>query len=844
MRFVLILTVFIGSGFAQIIPGNYVIELQGVPMGNMARSREVSAAAISRRAALDAEQKSMRTFVEARGGKVLGSMRNIINAIAINIPEENAAVLATMPGVKRVFPASIAMPDLDHALPLHKVPQAWTQLGGMSKAGLGMKIGVLDTGITPGHPAFQDPTLTPPPGYPIVSGPENLPVVNNKIIVARNYASYYQSATPDSAIDLFGHGTETADCAAGVTAVGPFAIVTGVAPKAFLGIYKITSLDQENASSAVIAAALDDAFGDGMDVISMSFGSSVQLYSSLQQYILERVTQAGVLVVLSAGNAGPNPNTIGDGADTESVIAVGATQSDREFAGAVMASGINTIMGFSGDYSKPNPPLTAGLSDMSVVDPVNLGCGTALPAKSLTGTVVVTRSTPLCYYQTILNNAAAAGAVGVILYPSVAGAPGSAFNPLAATLPAVYVSHADGLTLKGLATSNTVATVTFEGFAVPNESRVLAGFSSRGPIEGGGLKPDLAATGQYVYMATQTANPNGGLYHSSGFLQQSGTSFSAPMVAGAAALVKQAHPGLTMDQYRSLLINSTNPLMLPTGIPEKLQRTGAGVLNVSSALSSTVAVYPTSLSLYTGGATLTPAQDYALLTITNVGTQTEVFTASTIPYDSLPAPTFSKDGSNVYLGQAGTNQVSVTLGPKRSQVLYVSWSAKSLPVGEYQGQIVVRGGLTGSTAVVPYWYAYPDGIPNYIDTLGAPTQATAGGVVDLYFKVKDGTGAAILNTRLINATSSVVSGGGKILGPYFSSSYVNWLYFAATLSTTPGDNTFTFQAQGFAPVTYTITGVKPAVATSTGPATPSISRLVPAFEGGNGPVHLQAVEQR
>jgi len=77
------------------------------------------------------------------------------------------------------------------------------------------------------------------------------------------------------------------------------------------------------------------------------------------------------------------------------------------------------------------------------------------------------------------------------------------------------------------------------------------------------IKPDLVAVGGSgtsgggsVYTAAQSYDPQGDVYSSTGFAAGDGTSFSAPLVAGAAAMVKQHHPTWTAAQIRSAIVNN------------------------------------------------------------------------------------------------------------------------------------------------------------------------------------------------------------------------------------------------------------------------------------------------
>ncbi|GAB9466543.1 hypothetical protein Gpo141_00003915 [Globisporangium polare] len=79
---------------------------------------------------------------------------------------------------------------------------------------------------------------------------------------------------------------------------------------------------------------------------------------------------------------------------------------------------------------------------------------------------------------------------------------------------------------------------------------LLSGFSGRGPGLKGEIKPDLTAPGEWVVAPGITADDSFSVY--------TGTSFSAPHVSGAVALLLEAFPGLTTRQVKNLLMQNTD----------------------------------------------------------------------------------------------------------------------------------------------------------------------------------------------------------------------------------------------------------------------------------------------
>jgi minor extracellular serine protease Vpr len=782
------------------IPGHYIVELSSAPVIDQAvrggasvkgAARLQTPEAFARRARIHAEQDQLQVEMERHNAKVLDRVDTVANALIVEVPDADAQTLASLPGVKSVHPVRTFHMVLDQAVELHKVTQAW-DLVGADHAGAGVKIGIIDSGIDLNHPGMQDPSMTAPDSFPRTNYAADVANTNGKVIVARSYVYLLPYRDPDPyAFDHVGHGTALAMIAAGATNTGPLATITGVAPKAWLGCYKVfgTPGYNDTSSDSAILKALDDAVADGMDIINLSLGSDLapRLSDDIEVQAVERAAQAGVIVVIAAGNSGPDLNTMSSPGTAPSAITVGATTNDRTFAASVTVADLSAFVAIPGDGPAPTSPVTGKLVDVSAIDGSGQACNSLPPGSLADSIALILRGS--CYFEAKLTNAQQAGAIGAVLYAAPDSPDPIRMSVGGATLPAEMVSYEDGTRIKEAATQqDTLATLNFSISSVPITPNLLAGFTGSGPNVDLSIKPDLTAVGTDFYVATQTYDPYGDMYDSSGYILVDGTSFSTPLVAGAAALAKAARPGLTMDQYRSLIINTAARAKTKDGQPVSVQQAGAGLLDAEAALRSTLTAYPSSIGFGTGGGDVNLSRT---LTITNIGMAADTFAISAEPNgeESAPVPSIN----------------SVQLDAGASVEVPVVWSATGLTAGTHEGFLTVTSSSSGTRVAVPYWYAVTSGTPARITVFDAISTGRRNSLQRdaLYVRITDSAGVPLTGS---DPRVTAISGGGMSRGVHSYDSQIPGLFgIDLQLGPLAGNNVFRIQS-GDAYIDVTITG--------------------------------------
>lgn len=296
---------------------------------------------------------------------------------------------------------------------------------------------------------------------------------------------------------------------------------------------------------------------------------------------------------------------------------------------------------------------------------------------------------------TAIKNVAAAGAIAAVVYRVDDQDPLMFVFSTPPAVPVFQIWKTAGLALLGLPdlkiNSQAVIDPTESRFPVDADRITL--FTSLGPSNDLELKPDLVAPGSSIYSALQMNDQLGSGYSLEEFGVADGTSFSAPMVAGASALLKQAHPTWTPLQIKSALASTANPnvTLLDGATAADIVASGAGRLDIAAAMNAGVVFEPTGVS-FSNRLLAEKAELHRPLRITNTATATTTFTIAVKPRAKVSGGSVTVAPAALALapGQSGTVDISYAIAPPAAQPQVMD------------GRLQVTAS-TGATFSVPYW---------------------------------------------------------------------------------------------------------------------------------------------
>ncbi|KAL2933002.1 Subtilisin-like protease SBT1.5 [Bienertia sinuspersici] len=452
--------------------------------------------------------------------KILHTYNTVFNGFSAHLTDSEANLLSKQPHILSLIPEQVRSLHTTRSpffLGLEtstSSPSNATSLLEESDFGSDLVIGVLDTGIWPEHPSFNDRGLGPVPRKWRGTCPHHFPC-NNKIIGAKFFREGYEatngrmnaSEEVRTVRDSDGHGTHTASIAAGryvfpADTLGyAKGVAAGMAPKARLGVYKVCW--KLGCYDSDILKAFDEAVKDGVDVISLSVGGVVVPYYLDSIAIAAfRAVQQGVFVSASAGNGGPAGSSVTNVAPW--VTTVGAGSIDRDFPAHVVLGngrrlpGVSVYKGPRFDAGKYYPVVYAGSTESGG------GGESSLDPNLVKGKIVLCDrgiNSRVAKGQVVKQ----AGGIGMILANAVFDGEGLVAD--CHVLPATSVGSANGDIIRRYIANSLkrslvpMATIVFQGTRVGvRPAPIVAAFSARGPNPQTPeiLKPDDLTTYDYI----------------------------------------------------------------------------------------------------------------------------------------------------------------------------------------------------------------------------------------------------------------------------------------------------------------------------------------------------------
>ncbi|HEX6159429.1 MAG TPA: S8 family serine peptidase [Thermoanaerobaculia bacterium] len=633
-------------------PVDVIVTLSAEPAGvTAAKAKERGGSASVAR---DAQLNQIRTergnvFSQLRRNGIAVTPKHefelAINGFALTIPANQLPLLAAIPGVTGIYEDLVMereddsesvvkniQPELSTSVPAVQAPALWS----VGLRGEGVLVAIIDDGVEYTHPDLGG--CIRGAGCKVVDGYDFVDLDDDP----RN--GFTTNATTGVKTRDY-HGSHVAATAAGLKGVAPDATILAIR---VLG----TNTTGKPSNLGTVMSGIEYALRKGAHVANMSiglqnaWGPSTNLWSAMTGNAM----RSGMVWVNSNGNDGPTTYRAGMYAASPDVIAVGnADARPFDYPRTKVVATNESLTG--GAYGTPFPASLLG-QPLQVVD---VGFGNSpsyYNGKNVAGKIAIAMRGGLTGEDANFTNKAdqakAHGAVAVIIYNDAARSVD--FTTAALSIPSFTLSYPNGL--KVIANP----TIVVENFSAGAQ---MASGSSRGPTPDLLIKPDVSAPGTGIVAAVPFD------YSSTGYAALNGTSMAAPHVAGAAALLRQAHPEWTTQQIKLALMNTAGNLRDLVGNSFGPIEQGSGMINIARALAPNVVLTPASISF----GQLMPANGYSATRTIDVASNGATYQVSTELLRNYAGVTVNPSSSFV---SSGNVTVTATI-------------AAGAASGEYQG---------------------------------------------------------------------------------------------------------------------------------------------------------------
>ncbi|MGM0828906.1 MAG: S8 family serine peptidase [Bacillota bacterium] len=570
----------------------FQVEPAAVQVANE-KSKGKSVSALRLEDAQEKVEKSHKEFKEkinksksAKKNKIKKEYKNAFNGVSMTLPAKEVMELIELQEVKAVWvdqEIQLDLPVDDKKTTSPQMNDSIPFLGvdGLHDEGIngeGIKVGVLDTGIDYNHPDLEDVYKG---GYDFVDNDDDPMEATHEEWKGLDPASWPE--TYNGSPYWTSHGTHVSGIIAGQGQNDSGHTITGVANGVDLYAYRVLG-PYGSGSTGSVLAGIDKAVQDGMDVINLSLGATINdpLYPT--SVALNNAMIAGTVALVAAGNSGPNDYTVGSPGTSPLAITVGASD---------VSISIPTAKGELGEDSFDLQLMAKHFDDniaeltntsLEVVD-AGLGYAEDFDGKDFSGKLALIERGSLSFNEKIAN-AKNAGASAVIIWNNVDGELSYYFGEGIDYIPAFTLTKEEGKRLKGLLTEEKMFTFK-EISEIKTEGDKLADFSSRGPsLKTYDIKPEITAPGVSILSTVpgyinDKENPSNYQY---AYERLSGTSMATPYAAGVAAMILQNNPDYSPFDVKTALMNTADDLSEDYSVFE----VGAGRVDPTNAVHSEV----------------------------------------------------------------------------------------------------------------------------------------------------------------------------------------------------------------------------------------------------------------
>ncbi|ANS75177.1 hypothetical protein AWM70_11655 [Paenibacillus yonginensis] len=714
---------------------NVIVQLTDNPLAVLKAKNKISGrsfSASSEKSALSqikSQQEQFEDELRDQGisSDVQSSYSKVINAVSLQVTGRDLDKLVKMDNVKAIYPDLEVKLDPEQVQntesQAERLMNAATYLGSnqLSYKGNGINIGVIDTGIDYMHPVLEDAYAG---GWDFVNNDDDPYETTYQDWVKAHNADpeKYPEINSDNETYYTEHGTHVA----GIIAArdqSEFNVV-GIAPQAKIHAYKVLGPYGSGQSSWVIGG-IERAVEDGMDIINLSLGNSLNDSNYITSIAINNAMLDGVVSVIASGNSGPDRYTVGSPGTSTFGITVGNSTLPSPVVTAqadfIETATSVTYATYTKDLMAWNIAENPSLLDGTSIPIVYAGLGYPEDFTKIEGGVkdkaVLIQRGELTFVDKIAN-AKQAGAKAAIIFNNVPGDIPYLLGDDFSFIPTLSLPQEAGQQLlQQLEDGPGSLEVVWSNFVKSEQpGDDINDTSSRGPVKDNlNIKPDIVAPGTNILSSVPAyGKDEPSANYDQAYARLTGTSMATPQVAGIAALVIEAarahYPDREFSPFDIKAVLMNTALVLDPTKYDLLDQGAGRVQPIKAVETTAIAEVIDQTAYYDLGELITKTNVTGSINFGHFESTSEGDITKTIRIENLSTESKSYTVTNVvYQTVNGISSADISIDQSEFNLSDVENLAVTLHIpkgiqssGELQGYIVIQSTDGATRLSIPY----------------------------------------------------------------------------------------------------------------------------------------------